>query len=56
MIGRSRALLLDSFGNSWETHLELEARGIAAAIAGPEGREGVAAFLGKRKPDFRGAQ
>ena len=56
MISRTRALLLDSFGNSWETHLELEARGIAAAVAGPEGREGVAAFLGKRKPDFRGAQ
>jgi len=51
-IGRSRQLLLSSFDNSLETQLELEARGIAAAVSGPEGREGVAAFLAKRKPDF----
>ncbi|ATE63988.1 enoyl-CoA hydratase/isomerase family protein [Rhizorhabdus dicambivorans] len=55
-IGRTRDLLLASFGNSWETHLELEARGIATSISSVEGKEGVAAFLGKRKPDFRGAQ
>lgn len=55
-IGRSRALLLQSFENGWETHLELESRGIAASIAAPEGREGVAAFLAKRKPDFAGGQ
>jgi 2-(1,2-epoxy-1,2-dihydrophenyl)acetyl-CoA isomerase len=55
-IARSRALLLNAYDNSWETHLELEARGIAGAIAGPEGREGVAAFLGKRKPDFANAK
>jgi 2-(1,2-epoxy-1,2-dihydrophenyl)acetyl-CoA isomerase len=55
-IGTVRSLLLASYGNSWETHLELESRGIAAAIAGPEGREGVAAFLAKRKPDFGGAE
>jgi len=54
-IGAVRALLLSSYGNSWETHLELESRGIASAISGPEGREGVAAFLAKRKPDFTGA-
>jgi 2-(1,2-epoxy-1,2-dihydrophenyl)acetyl-CoA isomerase len=55
-IGRMRGLLLSSFENGWETHLELEARGIAAAVAGPEGREGVAAFLAKRKPDFTGGK
>lgn len=54
-IGRSRALLLSAFDNSFETQLELEARGIAAAVAGPEGQEGIAAFLAKRKPDFKGA-
>lgn len=53
-IGRTRGLLLASLQNSLETHFELEARGIAASIAGPEGREGIAAFLAKRKPDFTG--
>jgi len=52
-IGRTRNLLLDSFGNSLERQLEQESRQIAAAGRDPEGREGVAAFLGKRKPDFR---
>ena len=39
--------------NPLEAQLELEAEGIATAIGGPEGREGIAAFLEKRKPDFR---
>jgi len=54
-IGRTRNLLLESFGNSLETQLELEARGIAAGGRDPEGKEGIAAFLAKRKPDFRPA-
>ncbi|MEU7306156.1 enoyl-CoA hydratase-related protein [Streptomyces sp. NPDC007206] len=33
-------------------HLDREARALAAAAASDEGREGVAAFLGKRAPDF----
>ncbi|MET0376184.1 MAG: enoyl-CoA hydratase/isomerase family protein [Rhizorhabdus sp.] len=55
-IGTSRALLLAAFDNGIETQLELEARGIAANISGAEGREGIAAFLGKRKPDFTNAK
>lgn len=51
-IGTVRSQLLGSFGAGLETQLELEARGISAAAAGPEGREGVAAFNEKRKPDF----
>ena len=51
-LGAARALLIDSFGADLETHLEREARGISAASAGAEGREGLAAFLEKRKPDF----
>lgn len=53
-IGASRGLLLDSFSSPFELQLEREARAIAAAGAGPEGREGIAAFLAKRTPDFRG--
>ena len=51
-MGRTRNLLLDSFGNSLEQHLEQEARNIAAAGRDTEGKEGIAAFLAKRKPNF----
>jgi 2-(1,2-epoxy-1,2-dihydrophenyl)acetyl-CoA isomerase len=53
-IGEVRQLLLDSFSASLETQSEREGRAIAAAGVGAEGREGVAAFLAKRKPDFQG--
>lgn len=53
-IGTIRSLLLASFSNSWETHLELESRGIASAITGSDGREGVSAFLSKETPNFTG--
>lgn len=49
-----RQLLLNSFSASFETQCELEGRAIAAAGVGLEGKEGVAAFLAKRKPDFHG--
>jgi len=39
--------------NGLKEQLDLEAEGIATALGGPEGREGIAAFLEKRKPDFR---
>lgn len=53
-IGRTRALLLDSYGTSLETQMEREARAIAASSGDAEGREGVAAFLAKRPPRFHG--
>jgi 2-(1,2-epoxy-1,2-dihydrophenyl)acetyl-CoA isomerase len=51
-LGSARALLLDSFAVSMETQLEQEARTMTAAGTHAEGAEGIAAFLGKRKPDF----
>ncbi len=39
--------------NTLKEQLDLEAEGIATALGGAEGREGIAAFLEKRKPDFR---
>jgi len=53
-LGRTRNLLLSSFSSGLEEQMEAEARTIAACGAGPEGREGVAAFVGKRKPSFSG--
>ena len=48
-------LLLDSgWRESLETQLELESRTIAQAAASADVREGIAAFLGKRKPNFEG--
>lgn len=51
-LGQARRLLLGSFDSSLETQMELESRAIAEAARTPHGREGVRAFLGKRKPDF----
>jgi 2-(1,2-epoxy-1,2-dihydrophenyl)acetyl-CoA isomerase len=52
---RTRELLLASLDTGLETHLEREAQGIAAASREAEAREGIPAFINKRKPDFRGA-
>jgi 2-(1,2-epoxy-1,2-dihydrophenyl)acetyl-CoA isomerase len=51
-LGAARRLLLTSFGAGLETQLEDEARSISAAGGRGEFREGIAAFLAKRKPDF----
>jgi len=36
----------------FDAHLDREADGIATALGSPEGREGITAFLEKRRPDF----
>jgi 2-(1,2-epoxy-1,2-dihydrophenyl)acetyl-CoA isomerase len=51
-VGRTRNLLLASLSESLESQLEAEARAISDCARSPQGREGVAAFVGKRKPDF----
>jgi len=50
--GWVKELLASSFSNGLETQMALEARGIASSVVSPDGREGVAAFLGKRAPVF----
>lgn len=54
-IGAARHLLLEGATATLRDHLEAEAATIATAGAHPESREGVAAFLARRKPIFPGA-
>ena len=51
--GAARRLLLQSFESSLETQMELESRSIGDAARTTHGREGISAFLGKRKPEFK---
>ncbi len=52
--GMVKKLLAETFGQSLEGQMELESRGIAAMAGTADGREGMAAFLQRRKPDFQG--
>jgi len=52
-LGKVRNLLLASFGASFENQMEAEARAIAETSRTPHGKEGVQAFIARRKPDFR---
>ncbi|WP_313803660.1 enoyl-CoA hydratase/isomerase family protein [Sphingobium sp.] len=51
-IGRCRSLLLASTTQDLATQLDDESRWIASSASGAEGREGIAAFLAKRPPNF----
>lgn len=53
-LAASRALLLSSYELEPEIQMESEAKQLRAQATGPEGREGVAAFLEKRSPQFTG--
>ena len=47
-----KRLLLETFNNDFETQMELEGRTIAQCAGSDDGREGIAAFIEKRRPDF----
>jgi 2-(1,2-epoxy-1,2-dihydrophenyl)acetyl-CoA isomerase len=51
--GAVKALLLATFSSGLEEQMELEGRFIAERAESADGREGVDAFLAKRKPEFR---
>jgi 2-(1,2-epoxy-1,2-dihydrophenyl)acetyl-CoA isomerase len=53
--GAAKRLLHHSFAESLETQMELEAQAIADAARTRDAREGIAAFIAKRKPDFSGS-
>jgi 2-(1,2-epoxy-1,2-dihydrophenyl)acetyl-CoA isomerase len=48
-----KQLLLNTYSNTLETQLEIESRGIASCVSSAEGREGLNAFVEKRKPNFK---
>jgi len=50
--GWSKQLLTDSFNNSFETHIERERMGLSLCASHPDGKEGLSAFVEKRKPTF----
>lgn len=52
--GMVKQLLLDCYSETLETKMEQEARGIADMAKSADGREGINAFLQKRKPRFAG--
>jgi 2-(1,2-epoxy-1,2-dihydrophenyl)acetyl-CoA isomerase len=47
-----KRLFLESLRNGLEEQMELEGREIARSAALPDGKEGIAAFVGKRAPKF----
>lgn len=50
----AKRLVLASGSETLESQMELEATAIADAATGPDGQEGIAAFLAKRAPVFQG--
>ena len=52
--GRVKDMLHASLSSSLETQMELEARNIADMTRTADGKEGIAAFLEKRSPEFKG--
>ncbi|MHA3021011.1 enoyl-CoA hydratase/isomerase family protein [Mycobacterium sp. BMJ-28] len=47
-----KKLLLNTYSAGYEAQLEQEARHIAGNASSSDGKEGIAAFLGKRAPEF----
>ncbi len=45
-------MLLDTFSNGLEEQMEREGRLIADLADSADGREGIDAFMAKRKPEF----
>jgi 2-(1,2-epoxy-1,2-dihydrophenyl)acetyl-CoA isomerase len=53
--GATKRLLQESWANGLETQMDREGRSIADLTRTADAKEGIDAFLAKRKPDFKGA-
>ena len=53
--GRVKQLLASSFETGFETQMEYESAAMTSVATGRDGREGVSAFLEKRRPDYNGS-
>jgi len=51
--GEAKSLIYNSFDETLESQLSNESSSIAKMITQPEAKEGIAAFLEKRKPNFK---
>lgn len=54
-LGAAKRLLHGGFNESLETQMEMETRAIADSVRTHDGREGIRAFVEKRRPSFTGA-
>ena len=52
--GETKRLILAGATESLESQMERESRAVATMAGNADGREGVAAFIGKRPPKFTG--
>jgi 2-(1,2-epoxy-1,2-dihydrophenyl)acetyl-CoA isomerase len=50
--GWCKQLLIDSFHTPFESHIERERQGLSSCAAHADGKEGLKAFIEKRKPKF----
>ena len=53
-LGAAKRLLHNGLTETLETQMKYESRSIAEMAGSADGREGIAAFLGKRAPNFKG--
>ena len=52
--GSAKRLLIDSYNTGLETQMEMEAREVTMNATGADVAEGIAAFIEKRRPAFKG--
>jgi 2-(1,2-epoxy-1,2-dihydrophenyl)acetyl-CoA isomerase len=52
--GWAKQLVTDSFNTAFEAHIERERVGLCTCAEHPDGKEGIQAFVDRRKPVFKG--